>query len=110
MSNALEKRRRRLRSKKLADEWEEWSPSWAPHVKGRYTRRTVDEVTRMPEPQQVRIVCTHRDDEGKMCGETWQTSCSSGNVRRHIQNFAMNHIHKDPLQAPKVVRPGSKRG
>lgn len=88
----------------MADEpvWEEWRPDWAKHVLGRFTRRTVDPDTRLPEPQKVEIKC-------EQCGATWQVQCSSGLVRNHINNFAKSHAHRDPLDAPRIVRPGSLR-
>lgn len=90
-------------------QWIEWSPPWAPHVKGKYTpRKRGDEG--FCEPQTVLMVCTHKDPEtGKLCGANWQTKCSSGNVRSHINNFAKAHAHKDFTRPPRVVRPASKR-
>ena len=87
----------------------EWSPPWAPHVLGRYTPRERDEVTGLCEAQQVFMVCRFRNPDGTLCGQTWQTTCASGNVRSHINNFAKAHAHKDFTAPPRVVRPGSKR-
>ena len=87
----------------------EWSPPWAPHVKGRYTPRTRGE-NGMCEPQHVYMLCAFKHNDGRICGETWQTVCASGNVRRHINNFAKAHSHSDFANPDRVVRPNSKRG
>lgn len=89
--------------------WVEWSPSWAPHVKGRYTERIRDPITGMCRPQIVSMVCNYRNHEGKICGATWSTLCSSGAVRNHISQFAFRHAHRDFASPQKVIRPGSKR-
>lgn len=78
-----------------------WSPSWCPHVVGTYSAREYDEDGN-PEPQDVRVVC-------KRCGATWPTTCTSGAVRTLISRFAARHVHKDKLEAERVVRPGSLR-
>ena len=83
------------------DEWIEWSPGFAPHVKGKYTRRTFDDDG-LPEEQHIRVHCTH-------CGDTWDRECLSGQVRGHIARFATAHLHRDPLAAQRIVRPGSLR-
>lgn len=75
-------------------EWEEWVPSFAPHVKGRYERREFDPRTKMPVPQTVKMECT-------VCGTKWATVCSTGQVRTHIARFASLHLHRDPLAVPK---------
>lgn len=67
--------------------WVEWSPQWAPHVKGRYTLREVNSDG-MPEEQHVEMIC-------EKCKATWQTRCSTGIVRAHIQRFAVQHTHKE---------------
>lgn len=87
-----------------AVEWEAWSPDWAPHVVGRYTKRTFDAETQLPEPQKVEIRCTFPG-----CNAEWKLDCSSGLVRDHVNNFAKSHTHRDPLAAPRIVRPGSLR-
>lgn len=70
-------------------EWVEWSPQSAPHVKGRYTRRTFDEDGQ-PEEQRWEARC-------ETCGGSHQGGCMSGNVRSHIARFAAQHLHRDPL-------------
>ena len=81
-------------------ELQEWRPDWARHVVGRYEPRRYEDG--QPLPQKVVMHC-------ETCGADWQAECPSGNVRRHIQNFAHAHAHRDPLAAPTVVRPGSRR-
>lgn len=78
-------------------QWEEWRPPFANHVLGRYTVRTNDPETGMPNEQTYEIVCEHHG-----CALRWGPSkCSSGAVRQHIANFAINHLHRDPLDLPK---------
>ena len=81
--------------------WIAWSPGWAPDVRGMYTPRTFDD-DHMPEPQTVRARCTH-------CGDTFEAMCLSGMVRKHITNFAILHVHRDPLGASRVQRPKPAR-
>lgn len=83
-------------------EREAWSPQWAPHVKGWYEVRQYDADTGFGETQAWGAHCD-------TCGDNWQGSCDSGQVRKHIQKFALVHLHKDPLGAPRVVGTGSKR-
>lgn len=74
--------------------WIDYSPPWAPHVKGRYTERTVDPETRQPTEQRYVVKC-------EKCGAQWgPTTCLSGMVRQHIVNFAIAHPHRDPLIDP----------
>ena len=83
--------------------WEpEWSPDWAKHVIGRFTHREYDPMTGLPEPQKVEIKCS-------VCGAEWKLECSSGHVRDHVNRFAGVHLHRDPLDAPRVVGKGSVR-
>ncbi len=82
--------------------WIEWRPTNVPNVVGFYTERTLDPETGMPEPQEFRVAC-------ETCQAVWKSTCTSGIVRRHIQQFAARHQHRDPLDAPRVVRPGSLR-
>lgn len=89
-------------------QWIEWSPPWAPHVKGKYTKRVRGDDG-FCEPQRVQMACIHRGESGKVCGATWQTVCSTGNVRRHINTFAKVHAHKEFPSPERIVRPGSKR-
>lgn len=88
--------------------WLEWRPPWALHVKGEYTPRERG-PSGFCEPQRVRMVCEFELSPGQRCGQTWQTTCASGNVRSHINNFAKAHAHFDFASVPRVVRPGSKR-
>jgi hypothetical protein len=66
--------------------WESWSPRWAPHIDGKYEPISYDPDTGMPEPAKVTMRCTR-------CGVEWQTMCSSGQQRSHIQTFAQQHLH-----------------
>jgi len=79
----------------------EFRPQFAPHVSGRFAERTFDHRG-LPNSQLWTAYC-------ERCGDAKQGSCDSGQVRQHIQRFAMVHLHKDPLDAPRVVAPGSRR-
>lgn len=70
---------------------EEFRPKWAPHVVGTYERE-VDEDGK-PEPTMVRFCC-------EVCKETGQHRCDSGAPRQWILRFAINHVHRDALNAP----------
>lgn len=94
---------------KRQEQWIQWSPRWAPHVKGKYNPRTRDEETGMCEPQRVHMLCAFKHPDGTVCGATWQTICASGNVRSHINTFAKQHGHKDFTRPGLIVRPDSKR-
>ena len=69
----------------------EYSPRWAPHVKGRYSRRVLDPDTKMPEPQRVEVTCG-------VCGQQYRNLCRQGMPRQHISRFAQQHLHRAPLQ------------
>ena len=86
-----------------ADEhpWEEFRPAFALHVLGRYEVRRFDEDG-MPETQLWTAFC-------ERCQHLHHGACDSGQVRKHIQRFALVHLHADPLAAPRVVAPGSLR-
>lgn len=78
-------------------QWEEWAPEYAPHVKGRYERRTWDGAG-LPLAQKIECTCT-------ACGGRYETACTTGQVRAHIARFAAAHLHADPLaMMPPVVR------
>jgi hypothetical protein len=65
-----------------------FSPGWCPHVVGTYEENDGE------FEQKYSIVCNK-------CGATWgPTICNSGLVRQHIGNFALAHIHRDPLLEP----------
>lgn len=72
--------------------WEPYDPSFAPHVKGRYTARVFDQELGMYEEQIVEAVC-------ETCKATFRRACSSGLVRQHITRFASVHTHTDPFKA-----------
>jgi hypothetical protein len=80
----------------------QWSPQFAPHVKGWYDERQYDPDDGMPDTQRWGAHCD-------VCQHDHQGSCDSGQVRKHIQRFALVHLHGDPLSAPRVVGEGSKR-
>jgi hypothetical protein len=67
----------------------EWSPPFAPHVSGTWTPRTWDSYGH-PEPQAVKCRCS-------ICGEEWQTVCSSGLVREHVSRFGVVHLHREVI-------------
>lgn len=62
-----------------------WSPAWAPHVNGSTKARDED------GEQVVQIACTK-------CGGNTRRRCSSGLWREKVQAFAMDHLHRDPLE------------
>lgn len=66
-----------------------WSPSAAPHVRGRWEVRRFDEDG-LPEPQGVECECA-------VCGAVWRAQCMSGLVRDLVMKFALVHLHRDPL-------------
>lgn len=83
--------------------WAEWSPAWAPHVRGRYEADRTVGPSGMPDPQAIVAVCgvckrTCRC-KGSVCecGAEWRGSCSSGAVLSHVSRFASLHLHRDPL-------------
>jgi hypothetical protein len=76
--------------------WEPFTPAFAPHVSGRYTRRAWDPVLHVFEPQRVEATCTR-------CAAVYgPTTCDSGRVREKITLFASAHLHRDPLPVPKL--------
>ena len=77
------------RSASARETWTAWRPPAAEHVVGRWSQRVFDEYG-MPEPQRVEMQC-------EQCGVTWQTICSSGLVRAHVQRFALVHLHRAVL-------------
>lgn len=83
-----------------------WSPRFATHVVGAY----VDEPEEGDEGKPVwpwRAAC-------RICREEHRGVCTSGEMRARIVDFAMLHLHSDPLErspAPgdpsyKVLPPG----
>lgn len=83
-----------------ADGWVAYSPRFAPHVKGSYSPRTVDEETGLREPQSVRATC-------EVCGaEYGPIECASGRVRQRVDTWAaVDHLHRDRLDPRPVVKP-----
>lgn len=79
-----------------------YSPAFAPHVKGSHTPRVYDAEAGEHEPQKVRARC-------EICGEEYgPAECKSGRVRQHIDTWATNHLHRDPMVPRPVVKaPGS---
>ncbi len=82
--------------------WKEWRPKFAKHVLGMYLPRTYDRDAKMPDSQKWRVIC-------EQCGQRFQGECMTGAVRGHISRFAVQHVHVDPLAAPRVERPNSLR-
>ena len=77
--------------------WEtEYSPSWAAHVVGRWSKRVKDEIEGW-EPQKVEITCT-------ACKTVWKGECTSGATRNLVSKFATVHVPcvRDPLETPVV--------
>ena len=67
-----------------------YSPLWAPHVKGRYSRLEVDPETGEREEQRVEATC-------EKCGGMYRNVCRQGMPRQHILRFAQHHAHKAPM-------------
>ncbi len=65
---------------------EQWTPAWAPkYVTATYTPLVREPVTGLvEEPQHVRCHCAN-------CDTHWQTECSTGAARNHIQTFCRVH-------------------
>ncbi len=69
---------------------EEYRPPMAPHVVGRYSKRTTD-PDGVPDEQLWEAAC-------ERCGTTYGPApCASGMVRQHISAFASSHVHRDAL-------------
>jgi hypothetical protein len=72
--------------------WAEWTPPYATHVKGRFAFDDFDEEGR-PREAIVRAECDK-------CGEKFERRCTSGLFRQHIARFAIQHLHRNPLEEP----------
>lgn len=70
----------------------EWMPAWAPHVRGYYYDRPLDEDG-IPEDAEVGATC-------ETCKAVFKRRCASGMMRQHIARFAMAHLHRGPLEGP----------
>jgi hypothetical protein len=96
LAKAVVEAERQARAQQAREHVTRWRPPAAPHVEGEWTDRVFDERG-MPEPQLIKMRC-------EKCGETWQTQCTSGLVRNHIQRFALIHLHRDVLNhVPKKI-------
>lgn len=75
---------------------EPWVPVWAkPHLSASYTPLILDPQTGLvEETQHVICDCAH-------CGAHYQTECSTGVARNHIQKFCRTHLG---CEAPKEPR------
>lgn len=75
---------------------QEYSPLFAPHVKGRYSKIEFEEdkvggrTVMVRQPQMVEIVC-------EMCGQRYRRECRQGQPRLHVRRFAAIHLHRHPL-------------
>lgn len=78
-------------------EWRSLRPHFARHVLGEYQRRRWDKEGD-PIPQKVRMKCDQ-------CGATAEGECPTGQVRVMVYRFARLHLHRDPLEAPRVRNP-----
>ena len=67
-----------------------YRPPFAIHVRGEFDERRVEDG--MPVEQTVKVWC-----EWPGCNGYWQTRCASGRVRAHIQRYASQHLHRDPM-------------
>lgn len=81
----------------MADERKtvEYRPPWAPHVVGRYPERLWDKEASAWVEQKIIMTCEHPG-----CGGSFQTTCSSGMTREHVNNFAKSHVHRDVFKDP----------
>jgi hypothetical protein len=77
-------------------EWDEWRPTYAKHVLGKYTKPRRDPETLEPLEQVYVIEC-------EQCAQRWgPLKCTTpGNVRNHIATFAIQHLHRNPLDPIK---------
>jgi len=80
----------------------EWSPSWAPHVKGYYYEREIDPITHIPEEAEVGGECTHPGCT--TVPKAFKRMCMSGQFRTWISTFARLHLHRDTLNDPMPPR------
>ena len=71
-----------------------YSPLWAPHVKGRYSKLEVDPETHEREPQRVEAVC-------EICEARYRNDCRQGMPRRHVLEFSKHHLHRNVIAKPK---------
>lgn len=88
------------RKQALRETWTEVRPPAAPHVVGRFNRRTFDEDG-IPEEQLVEARCEHPG-----CGGAFKRRCSSGLVQEHIARFATVHLHRDIFHVRPRKEPG----
>jgi len=70
--------------------------TWAPHVQGRWSERGEPDEDGKFEPQVVEALCTWPG-----CGAVFRARCLTGRTREHIHNFAIVHLHRDPLATVK---------
>lgn len=63
-------------------------PDHAPHVVARWERPRVEDGVR--QPQKIELRC-------ERCDTVHLVVCETGQVRRHVMNFAVAHLHRDPL-------------
>lgn len=70
----------------------EHRPRWAPHVVGRFAPRVHDPETGEVEPQVVRLLC-------EKCRDEHQVVCVTGRPREHVGQYALMHLHCDPMGA-----------
>jgi hypothetical protein len=74
-------------------QWEEWRPPYASHVVGRWTKLEA-EPDGAHLPQTYTMTC-------ELCNQSWgPTKCTSGLIKNHIATFAIQHLHRSPLEAP----------
>ena len=75
---------------------EQWSPQLAPHVVGRYAKRSYDE-NNFPKPQPFEVRC-------EVCKQKWASMCTTGQVRSRFVEFSTRHLHRDPFVVPHPPR------
>lgn len=67
----------------------EYSPPFAPHVRGSFPTLTRDEDG-APEPGVVRLSCGR-------CGDASEVRCASGRYRQRVAQYALAHVDCTPL-------------
>jgi hypothetical protein len=81
------------------EEWQEWRPPYASHVVGKFTRPRVDPETGQREIQTYTLQC-------ETCNTLYgPLKCHTGLIRNHISTFAIQHLHRSPLEPPKKKVP-----
>lgn len=73
---------------------ETFSPQWASHVHGVFTREQDEDGK--PEPTWVELSCDR-------CKARHRVHCASGAPRQHVLVWANLHLHRDPMDHQKFL-------